>query len=165
MCVIYKNNLYFLFSNMNYQFVVINSCKNRKQNMIELFKELNIQENLIYYLEASTPENSEEYFTDTFLEKKDIKCICCAKSHCRAIEYAAKDNSPEYSIILEDDAAFHKTDFIAIIQEIISNWEKYFSNCDYISLGWIPCSPYDSYKLKKNMELNMQLKIKTFKKK
>jgi GR25 family glycosyltransferase involved in LPS biosynthesis len=121
--------------------------------MIELFNELNIDDSLIYYLQASTPQNSEEYFIDTSFEKNHTKIICCAKSHCRAIEYATKPESPEYSIILEDDAAFHKTDFIKIVQEIISKWEQYFNHCHYVSLGWVPVNNYDSYKLKRNMTI------------
>lgn len=138
---------------MSYQFVVINSCKDRKQKMIELFRQLNIGDSLIYYLEASTPENSEEYFIDTSFNKIDMKVICCAKSHCRAFEYATKEESPEFSIIVEDDAAFYKTDFVKIVQEIILNWEQYFNNCNYISLGWIPVNQYDNYKLKNNMKI------------
>jgi GR25 family glycosyltransferase involved in LPS biosynthesis len=136
---------------MSYQFIVITACEKRKQKMIELFKELNISDNLIYYLQASTPENSEEYFMDApIMEDKDKKIICCAKSHFRAIEYATRNESTEYSIIIEDDAAFHKTDFLKIIEEIISNWEKHFKYCHYISLGWVPCNNYHYYESMEN---------------
>lgn len=141
---------------MTYQFIVISACEKRKQKMIEIFQEMDVSDNLIYYLEASTPENSQEYLIDTsyqYIKNNVTKYICCAKSHFRAIEYAAKDESPEYSIIVEDDVAFHKTDFFKIIHEIISSWDINFSHCDYISLGWIPCNHYDFYKSKKTMKV------------
>jgi len=139
---------------MNYQFIVICGCKNRKDIMTELFKQLNIPDNLIYYLEASTPENSEKYFIDfPNIENTKKKVICCAKSHFRAIEYAGKCESPEYSIIIEDDAAFHKTYFLKVVEEIISNWKHNFNNCHYISLGWVPCNNYDFYELKQKMTI------------
>lgn len=137
---------------MNYQFIVISASEERKQKMIELFKKIDISDNLIYYLEASTPQNSEEYFMDSSIIKNIIKKeICCSKSHFRAIEYAARDESPEYSIILEDDAAFHKTYFLNVIEEIISNWTQHFNHCHYISLGWIPCNNYNHYKSRPNI--------------
>jgi GR25 family glycosyltransferase involved in LPS biosynthesis len=139
---------------MSYQFIVITASKERNDIMISLFKELDIQDNLIYYLQASTPENSEEYFIDSsFIEHDKKKVICCAKSHFRAIEYAARDDSSEYSIVVEDDAAFHKTNFLNIIEEIINNWQKHFNHCHYISLGWIPCNNYHNYKLKNSKKI------------
>ena len=139
---------------MSYQFIVISASEERKQKMIEMFKniDISISNNLIYFLEASTPENSEEYFTDSFIiENKMKKIMCCAKSHFRAIEYAARDESPEYSIIIEDDAALHKTDFLSVIEEIISNWTQHFNDCHYISLGWVPCNNYNHYISKPNI--------------
>jgi len=139
---------------MNYQFIVITACEKRKQKMIEIFKELDISDNLIYYLEASTPQNSEYYFIDSsFIENDMKKVICCTKSHLRAIEYAGKDESPDYTIIVEDDVAFHKIYFVKVIEEIISNWEKDFNNCHYVSLGWIPCNTYEHYKSKNNIKI------------
>jgi hypothetical protein len=136
---------------MNYQFIVISGCENRKQKMVELFRQLDINNDIIYYLKASTPENSKEYIDGS--EKSMEKIICCAKSHFRAIEYAASNNSPEYSIIIEDDAAFHKTYFIKVIEEIIANWNLHFEHCHYVSLGWIPCNTYDSYLTKEKKKI------------
>lgn len=138
---------------MSYQFIVITMCQERKQTIARSFIELGVDESIIYYLEASTPENSQEYFVNTSFEPKRQKVICCCKSHCRAIEYAAKNSSPEYSVIIEDDAAFHKTDFVKIIQEIIANWESHFSHCHYVSLGWVPCNNYDKYLSKKSFDV------------
>jgi len=139
---------------MSYKFLVINACEKRKQKMIELFKQLDISDNLIYYLQASTPENSEEYFIDApVMGYNTKKLICCGRSHYRALEYAARDESPDYTIILEDDAAFHKRYFLKVIEEIISNWEQHFNHCHYVSLGWLPGNNYNHYKLKKNMKV------------
>jgi GR25 family glycosyltransferase involved in LPS biosynthesis len=141
---------------MSYQFIVINACEKRKEKMIEIFQEMQISNDLVYYLEASMPENSQDYFIDTSyqnIKNNNTKNICCTKSHFRAIEYAAKDESPEYSIIVEDDVAFHKTDFFKIVDEIITNWDTNLNHCDYISLGWVPCNNYDFYKSKKHMKI------------
>lgn len=138
---------------MSFQFIVINACEERKENMTKIFAELGVQDKYIHYLEASTPENSQEYFIDTSFDNLRKKNICCSRSHYRAIEYAAQNDSYDYSIILEDDAAFYKTDFFKIIEEIINNWEIHFTHCSYISLGWIPCNTYDHYKLKKCMKV------------
>jgi hypothetical protein len=134
---------------MNYQFIVITLCEDRKQKIIQSFKDLGVKDSSIYYLKASTPENSEEYFIDTSFDIETKKVVCCAKSHCRAIEYAARDESPDYSIVIEDDASFHKMDFLKVVQQIISKWKTYFCHCDYLSLGWIPGNNYEHYKLKK----------------
>ena len=146
---------------MNYQFIVISASEERKQKMIEIFKKIDISDDLIYFLEASTPQNSEEYFIDSSIIENNKKFLCCAKSHFRSIEYAAKDESPEYSIILEDDVAVHKTDFLNIIEEIILNWTQYFNHCHYISLGWIPCNNYNHYKSKPKQKQNLTIKSKT----
>jgi len=36
---------------MNYQFIVISASEERKQKMIEMFKKIDISNNLIYFLE------------------------------------------------------------------------------------------------------------------
>ena len=64
---------------MNYQFIVITLCEDRKQKIIQSFKDLGVEDSSIYYLKASTPENSEEYFIDTSFDIETKNVVCCAK--------------------------------------------------------------------------------------
>jgi GR25 family glycosyltransferase involved in LPS biosynthesis len=75
-----------------------------------------------------------------------LKIICCTKSHLRAIEYAYRDESPEYSIILEDDVTFNNN-FNEIIKELIYKWEtnSLYSEIEMLNIGWIPCNNYNHY--------------------
>ena len=80
-------------------------------------------------------------------EPEDIKKhICCTKSHIRAIEQAAHETAPDVSIIIEDDAAFHKTKFVTTVLEILRNWEKIVPvNSHMLSIGWLPMKNYQFY--------------------
>lgn len=134
-----------------YQFIVIVASTERKQIIESQFKQLDIDisnKTQIHYLEASVIANSQDYFSPTERFSTDqLKILCCARSHLRAIEHALCDNSPEFSIILEDDAAIHKTKFIRTINEIIDKWDKICSpvKAHMVSIGWIPCNSYSHY--------------------
>jgi GR25 family glycosyltransferase involved in LPS biosynthesis len=131
-----------------YQFIVIVASAERKQIIESQFKELDVSNEQIHYLDASVVANSQEYFspTDRFTSHQ-LKCLCCARSHLRAIELALCDNSPEFSVILEDDVAMHKTKFISTIEEIIDKWREICSlvSARMVSIGWIPCNNYLHY--------------------
>jgi GR25 family glycosyltransferase involved in LPS biosynthesis len=71
--------------------------------------------------------------------------MCCDRSHLRAIQYAGEDSSPEFSVIFEDDVAVHTTLFCKGVEELMENWKTIANNRTIISLGWVPCSNYDSY--------------------
>lgn len=145
---------------MSYKFIVISACEERKKGMVKKFKKLGVPDELVYYLDASTPQNSEEFFKDSSItDETTKKIICCTRSHFRALEYATRDDSPEYSIIVEDDAVFHKRNFIRVVEEIIKNWDQHLSNYDYVSLGWIPCNPYSHYKKKASIKIESISKI------
>jgi hypothetical protein len=132
---------------MKYQFIVISACENRKKKMAARFQQLGVPDECIHYLDASTPQNSEAYFEGSATMNEHMKKInCCAKSHYRALEHATREDAPEYSIIVEDDATFHQQNFIKVVDEIILNWWVHFNACDYISLGWVPCNHYNNYK-------------------
>jgi GR25 family glycosyltransferase involved in LPS biosynthesis len=129
-----------------YQFVVISACDERRHKMIKQCNEFNILNQTIFLDNPSTIGNSESYFpiNETMINKK---VMCCARSHLRALELASKDESPDFTIILEDDVAFHKTKFVDGINEIINNWDKITNNSTLkmISVGWVPCNKYDNY--------------------
>ena len=129
-----------------YQFVVISACHERRHKMIKQCNEFNILNQTIFLENPSTIGNSESYFPiNETMENK--KVMCCARSHLRALELASKDESPDFTIILEDDVAFHKTKFVDGINEIINNWNKITHNShnNMISVGWVPCNKYDHY--------------------
>lgn len=139
---------------MSYKFIVISACEDRKKGMVKKFKKLGVPDDLVSYLDASTPQNSEEFFKDSSItDEITKKVICCTRSHFRALEYATRDDSPEYSIIVEDDAIFHKRNFIRVVEEIIKNWDQHLSKYDYVSLGWIPCNTYSHYKKKPSIKI------------
>jgi hypothetical protein len=139
---------------MNVQIIVISANEERKQYMMKQFKELSVPYP-VFFLEASTPATSKDYFLGTNYDSKNQKNYCCSKSHCRAIEYAGLDTSPEYSIIVEDDVALHKTKFLPVVEELRLGWRKIIpNNVDYISLGWIMMNTHEDY-LKRCKPLNL----------
>lgn len=126
---------------MSYQFIVISSTAERHRKMKEQFTMLEKAVN-VHYLEASMISNSKDYLHG-YNDETKFKFICCARSHIRALEYATISKSIcDFSIILEDDAAFYKEGFLALIEEIIGNWHEYEIH-KMISIGWIPCQGFN----------------------
>jgi hypothetical protein len=128
---------------MSYQFIVISISEERKKLIEEQFKYLK-KECKVIYMEACIPSNSEEYLKDISKED-DKKKACCVKSHSKALEIASNDSSTDFSIILEDDVAFHKSQFLNVIEEFIEDWDTKVAPNKMVSLGWVPCSNYTSY--------------------
>lgn len=136
-----------------YQFIVICANNERKELMKKQFDYLN--ENLnIHYLQASLPSNSKDYLSQIsqdFLKKNNInknidvilKESCCFLSHVRALEFASKSNY-DFSIILEDDVAFYKNNFLFLINNIFENWHEY-KYSKSLSIGYIPTRNYSGY--------------------
>jgi GR25 family glycosyltransferase involved in LPS biosynthesis len=124
---------------MSYQFIIISATEERKQKMEEQFAVLELKTKVNkYYLEASMISNSTEYLKG-YNEEKNFKYLCCARSHLRAIEYGANScDKFDFSIILEDDVAFYKENFLEIIEELIQKWSHYAPR-KMLSIGWIPC--------------------------
>jgi hypothetical protein len=130
---------------MSYQFIAISICDKRKEILKKQFVDLDIKAPLYFIENPSLISNSQYYLPKYEMDNESLKVICCSRDHIRALEYACKDESPEFSIILEDDVAFHKTQFINGIEEIIANWETCISPKKMVSLGWVPCNHYESY--------------------
>jgi GR25 family glycosyltransferase involved in LPS biosynthesis len=141
-------------SNYTYQFIVINANNERKQLMQKQFDMLKEDLN-IYYLDASTPSNSQDYLNgfsnDNYNDKKSgnfsfemiCKTACCFRSHIRALDYASKSNF-DFSIILEDDVAFYKENFLKLLNELFCNWNEYDTH-KMVSIGWVPMHNYEIY--------------------
>jgi len=124
--------------------IVITGNAVRKSLLIKQFEELNIPFP-VYYMPASTPENTASYFPkDTNLQEKRI--MCCAKSHIRTLEHAAYDTATDFSIIMEDDASLHKSLFVPIVIELVTRWDMLLDKDSLmVSLGWLPCGNYSRY--------------------
>lgn len=146
---------------MSYQFIIISATEERKQKMEEQFAALELKSKINkHYLEASMISNSTEYLKG-YPHETVFKYICCARSHFRAIEYAANScDKFEFSIILEDDVAFSKENFLEMIEELIQNWSKY-ENHKMISIGWVPCDKYAYFLNRTKMNLNFESKPET----
>ena len=134
---------------LSVQIVVIVGSEKRKATMIKQFTELEIPFP-VFYLSASTPSNSVLYLPDGYSEHRQ-RHICCTKSHIRAIEYAARETSPDVTIVIEDDAAFHKKSFVSGVLEVLKNWDTIMPGDSHIlSLGWIPFKNYSFYEASKS---------------
>jgi len=128
--------------NSDIQIIVISCNQERHVNMKKQFTDLNIQIP-VKYLQGNTPENSNDFVPDNVVDWYK-RMICCTKSHINAINEAAKDDAPTYTIILEDDASLHKTDFLPIVNKLINIWDTDIIS-PMISLGWCPKENYPSH--------------------
>lgn len=131
---------------MSLQLIFIVGTEERKQKIIQQLKDLQIPFSF-YILEASMPVNSQDYLPS---EETDYnkRLICCSRSHIRAIEYASRDTSADFSVILEDDAAIHKTEFVKTVTKLVSEWDTLVpSHHKMVSIGWIPFRNYNHYKV------------------
>jgi GR25 family glycosyltransferase involved in LPS biosynthesis len=127
------------------QIIVITANERRKASLIKQFKELNIPFP-VYYLPASTPENTASYFPESETDIKQKRVMCCAKSHIRAIEHAAFETATDFSIIMEDDASLHKSLFVPTVIELVTRWDTLIEKDSLmVSLGWVPFKNYSHY--------------------
>lgn len=136
-------------NNINYQYIVICGNNERKNKTEELINKINRNNKKVNYLKASIPENSSDYICNNIynFNYKEQKIVCCLNSHLRALKYALLDESPNYSIILEDDITFLKDNYIEIINEILNKWEnnELYNNINMIQIGWVPCNNFSYY--------------------
>jgi hypothetical protein len=73
------------------------------------------------------------------------RIMYCTRSHFHAIAHAADDKSTPFSVIFEDDVAFHTTNFILALKEIIKRWNELVYPDKMASIGWIPGKNYPEY--------------------
>jgi GR25 family glycosyltransferase involved in LPS biosynthesis len=129
---------------MSLQLIFIIGNEDRKQKILQQLKDLQIPFSF-YLLDASMPTNSQDYLPP---EETDYnkRLICCSRSHIRAIEYASRDTSADFSVILEDDAALHKTEFVNTVTKLVKEWDILIpSHHKMVSIGWVPFKNYDNY--------------------
>lgn len=122
------------------QIILITANKERKETMLRQFKELDLYFFCqIHILDASTPDNSQDYLPKDQTDYRKIRQLCCSKSHIRAIEFASLESSADYSIIMEDDAAIDQANFVKGVTEIVERWDVLIpKNCHMVSIGWTP---------------------------
>lgn len=134
-----------------YQYIVICATEERKNKTNELLNIVNKSNASIHNLQATTPSNNNDFLTSSNndFNIKETKILCCLKSHFRALEYAIKDDSLEYSIILEDDVTFLTENYCELVEEIIQNIEnnKKYDKIEMVQIGWIPGNNYSQYKI------------------
>lgn len=124
---------------MSFQIIVISVSPDRKKALMEQVKELELEKHAsVHFINPATLQNTSTYFENTQFDDYFKRTICCARSHLFALEFACLESSPEFSIILEDDVAFHKTQFINSIKECIRRWGEIMKNNRILSLGWVP---------------------------
>ena len=126
--------------------IFITATQERKDKLLQQLQELKIPF-AFYFLEASKIPDSESWiFLPGATDEYQKRQMCCTRSHFRAIEYASRDTSADFSIIIEDDAAFHKTEFVPKVLSIINEWNSIFGvNHDMVSLGWLPEYEINNY--------------------
>jgi GR25 family glycosyltransferase involved in LPS biosynthesis len=129
------------FYNPNkFQFLTVSASEERRKHV--RYQCSQIAANIpLYFIEPDDPPS----YVPTDVLKEERKVMYCTRSHFKALERAAQPESPEFSVILEDDVAFHKTQFITAINEIIERWSEIMGNDKMASIGWIPCNNYDKY--------------------
>jgi GR25 family glycosyltransferase involved in LPS biosynthesis len=121
--------------NTDVQIIVISCSDERRSIMMKQFSDLNIPYP-IKYLEGSTPDNSIDFLPNNTIPLYNRK-LCCTRSHIRAILEATKNDSPPYTIVMEDDASLHTTEFVPIVNKLINIWDDTFIS-PMISIGWVP---------------------------
>jgi len=130
-----------------YHIIVINISEERRKDIITQFEILNSNipincKTPVTFLRACSPENSSEYLIDSHHYYHNR--ICCLKSHIEALKMAYNSKYP-YTLILEDDAALHKTYNFNAIEEIIDKWDTVVHPNVLFSVGWIPMKEYNYY--------------------
>lgn len=136
----------------NLQIVVVSASEKRKQKLEQQFSELDITCRIHYVDGKALDMNGGDEYIDKSLFSEPIslierRTILSTRSHIHAIELASKDSSPEFTLIVEDDIAIHKTEFKSTLIEIVSKFDTLISPHSHtLSLGWIPCNNYSFYK-------------------
>ena len=126
------------------QLIFIVGSEDRKASQVKQLEELKIPFP-VHFLEACTPLNSASYLP-VGTSGIRVNEICCLKSHIRAIEYSAREEAPAFSMIVEENAAFHTTEFIPRVLEIIEQWDRILdSNSHMVSIGWLPMKEFKEY--------------------
>jgi len=127
------------------QLLVVTASETRKAILQQQFRELNVPYP-IHYLEAKTLDAQAPDYAPTTATDVERRSIYSTRSHIRAVELAGLPTSPPFSLILEDDVAFHATEFVAVLTQILDSYDTCVEpHSGILSLGWIPCNNYSFY--------------------
>ncbi len=105
---------------LNWQFVAISINNERRADLIKQIGTV-FGDTPLQFIDTHNPPG---YFPST-ATPKEKKLMDCARNHFKALEYACKEESPEFSIIIEDDVSFNVKNCKNVINEIISDYDKY----------------------------------------
>jgi GR25 family glycosyltransferase involved in LPS biosynthesis len=97
-------------------------------------------------LDAATPATSVEYLgaagTDAGAAwHHSPRVLCSTRSHAAALAVAGAPDAPDFSVILEDDAALHE-DFEVVVRALTGGWRAFAEKgIEFMSLGHMPHVP------------------------
>jgi len=127
------------------QLIVVSASETRKAILQQQFKELAIPYPIVY-LEAKTLDAEAPDYAAGAMTDVERRSIYSTRSHIRAVELAGLPTSPPFSLILEDDVALHKTEFVPVLTQILDSYAKCVEpHSGILSVGWIPCNNYSFY--------------------
>jgi len=133
--------------------ILVISCSPNRANIIQnQFKELNIPYP-VTIMEAWVPETSQDWLPPNILMWFQ-RLLCCTRSHIKALEIANSTDAYPFTIIMEDDAALHRTDFVPTVQTILEKWDTLVSPALMCCAGWIPNGTWTSYENKPSVPIN-----------
>ena len=123
--------------------LVISCSPSRAATIQDQFTELKVPYP-VTIMDAWVPETSSDWLPNNIFPFFQ-KLLCCTRSHIKALELANSADAAPFTIIMEDDAALHRTDFVPTVQTILSQWDTLISPALMCCAGWIPNGTWTSY--------------------
>lgn len=118
------------------QVVIVCCTKERKEFQQKQMAELKLPWD-IEFMDAFTPANSKDYMLDKDPNYPEFDgTLCCLRSHVAAMDWFVQKTDKEYVLIIEDDIALLKQNFVKRVYEAIELWNKHKEDIDYINLGY-----------------------------
>jgi len=131
--------------------LVISCSPSRADTIQRQFTELKVPYP-VTIMDAWVPETSQDWLPkNTFVWFQ--KLLCCTRSHIKALELANSIDAAPFTIIMEDDAALHRTDFVPTVQALLSRWDSLVSPALMCCAGWIPDGTWTSYQSKSSVPI------------
>ncbi len=122
-----------------FQVIVISLSETHRAELMRQIQEMELEKYVRVHIQhAVTPDTANTYLKDSGLTPSEQRVACCARSHYYALEYACLESSPPFSVILEEDVAFHKTQFLHAVRELMEKWTELVTPSRICSLGWVP---------------------------
>jgi hypothetical protein len=99
----------------------------------------------ITILQAWTPETSSDWLPSNVAPWLQ-KLLCCTRSHIKALEMANAEEAAPFTIIMKDDVALHRTDFLPVLDSLLSQWDALVVPQSLMCCaGWIGTHPWAAY--------------------